>query len=194
MNKDFKKIYNEIISDEQNKEMTLKGYEPLYTANQNSKIVIIGQAPGIKAQTSQQPWKDKSGQVLREWLGVTDDEFYNQDLFALIPMDFYYPGKAKHGDLPPRKDFAAKWHPKLFNLMPNIKLYVLVGSYSQKYYLTGNKSNLTETVRSYKQFLPKYLPLIHPSPLNFRWHIKNPWFKSDVVPEINEYIRKFISE
>ena len=179
----FDEIHQAIIDDPMNTEMAKKGYRPLYTAGPKAKIVIIGQAPGKRAQESMKPWDDASGEMLRQWMGVSDAQFYDPDLVALLPMDFYFPGKGSHGDLPPRKGFAEKWHPRLLELMPEIKLTILIGAYSQKLYLAKDqKRNLTETVRSFEDYLPKYFPLVHPSPLNFRWQAKNPWFKTDVLP------------
>lgn len=179
----FDRMRAEIIADPMNADMQAKGYEPVYTAGPKAKIVIVGQAPGTKAQTTKKPWNDQSGKLLREWLQMSEEQFYNPDIVALIPMDFYYPGKGAHGDLPPRKGFAEKWHPKLLEHMPNVELIILIGAYSQKYYLGKNaKINLTETVRAYKEYLPRYFPLVHPSPLNFRWRAVNPWFGTEVVP------------
>lgn len=178
-------IYEAIVNDPMNADMSAKGYAPVYTAGVKAKIIIVGQAPGSKAQATMKPWNDASGVLLRKWLGVSDEQFYDPDLIALIPMDFYYPGKGRHGDLPPRKDFAEKWHPRLFKLMPEARLIILIGAYSQKYYLGRTaKLNLTETVRAYEEFLPTYFPLVHPSPLNFRWRTKNPWFEEGVVPQL----------
>lgn len=176
-----------------NIELKAKGYEPVYTAGPNAKIVIVGQAPGSKAQASRKPWNDVSGILLRKWLGVTDEQFYDPDIFALIPMDFFYPGKGVHGDLPPRKGFAEKWHPLLLAKMPNVQLIILIGAYSQKYYLGKNaKVNLTKTVWSYKEYLPTYFPLVHPSPLNFRWRAINPWFEQEVVPELEKHVHNIL--
>lgn len=186
-------IYSAIMSDPMNSEMRMKGYVPLYTAGTKAKIVIVGQAPGSRAQESMKPWNDASGVMLRKWLGVSDEEFYDPNIIALIPMDFYYPGKGAHGDLPPRKGFAEKWHPKLLEAMPNVQLIILIGAYAQKHYLgKAAKSNLTETVRTYKEYLPDYFPLVHPSPLNFRWRAKNSWFELEVVPELARHVRSVI--
>jgi uracil-DNA glycosylase len=190
---DFAEIFNAIIDDPMNVDMKNKGFVPVYSAGPKAKIVIVGQAPGSKAQASMVPWNDVSGVLLRKWLGVTDDEFYNPDKIALVPMDFYYPGKGAHGDLPPRKGFAEKWHPRLFELMPDVQLTLLVGAYSQKYYLgKRSKSNLTETVKAYHEYLPTYFPLVHPSPLNFRWRSRNPWFETEVVPELGMYVDEIL--
>jgi uracil-DNA glycosylase len=189
----FDEVYDAIIADPDNVWARELGYTPVYTASEKAKIMIVGQAPGRKAQESHKPWNDVSGVKLRLWLGVSDEQFYNPDLFALVPMDFYYPGKGVHGDLPPRKDFAARWHPKLLDLMPNVQLIILIGAYSQKYYLSDRaKSNLTQTVQSYEEYLPKYLPLVHPSPLNFRWLTKNPWFEIELLPVLREKVKEII--
>lgn len=194
MNDEFSKIYQQIIDDDMNTAMQQKGYRPLYTASERSKIVVIGQAPGKKAQEAMIPWQDASGDTLRSWLGVSKEQFYNPDIIALLPMDFYYPGKGKHGDLPPRKDFADRWHPMLLGNMLEIELVVLIGSYAQKHYLGKTaKQNLTETVRNFNEYLPQYFPLVHPSPLNFRWQAKNSWFKADVIPELQQRVQAIIS-
>ena len=186
----FDRIREEIIEDPMNADMRAKGYVPVYTAGSKAKIVIVGQAPGIKAQTTKKPWNDVSGKLLREWLDMGEEQFYDPNVVALIPMDFYYPGKGVHGDLPPRKDFAAKWHPQLLEHMPHVELIILIGAYSQKYYLGKNaKRTLTETVRAYEEYLPRYFPLVHPSPLNFRWQAKNPWFTAEVVPELTTLVK-----
>ena len=189
----FGAIFREICDDPMNADMQAKGCMPVYTASAKAKIVIVGQAPGRKAQESLQPWSDVSGKLLRSWLGVTDEQFYDPNVDALIPMDFYYPGKGAHGDLPPRKGFAEKWHPQLLAHMPDVELTILIGAYAQKHYL-GNRAerNLTETVRAYEAYLPDYFPLVHPSPLNFRWRKNNPWFEAEVVPELRRRIAQLL--
>jgi len=108
-------------------------------------------------------------------------------------MDFYYPGKGTHGDLPPRPAFASLWHPRILTLMPAVRLTVLIGSYAQKHYLgTSAKKNLTETVRAYRDYAPDRIPLVHPSPLNFRWQAKNPWFGTDVIPALQTLVANAI--
>ena len=178
-------IRAEIVADPSNAWAAELGWEPLYSVSEGARIVLVGQAPGRKAQESRKPWNDASGVKLRSWLGVTDEQFYDPDLFAILPMDFYYPGKGASGDLPPRKDFAERWHPRILAELPSRSLTVLVGSYAQKYYLGGRaKKSLTETVHAYQEYLPETVPLVHPSPLNFRWQAKNPWFEADVVPAL----------
>jgi uracil-DNA glycosylase family 4 len=164
---------------------------PIVQASSQSKIVIIGQAPGQKVQNSGIPWDDQSGKELRRWLGVTADQFYDDQLFALVPMGFCYPGKGKGADLPPRTECAPLWHQQLFGYMPEVKLVILIGQYAQKHYLTNLKeANLTETVRNFRDYLPDYLPLVHPSPRNKIWQKKNPWFELQVVPALQEIVYK----
>lgn len=189
----FGDIYQAICDDPFNAGMKVQGYTPVYTASARSRIVIVGQAPGRKAQDSLTPWNDASGILLRKWLGVTDEQFYDPDLIALIPMDFYYPGKGLHGDKPPRKGFAATWHPQLLRHMPDVQLTILIGAYAQKYYLATNvKANLTQTVLAYGQYLPAFFPLVHPSPLNFRWRAQNPWFEQSVVPVLKSKVAQIV--
>jgi len=139
------------------------------------------------------PWDDKSGERLREWLGVTKAQFYNEDLFAIIPMGFCYPGKGSSGDLPPRPECAPLWHESLWEQLTQIKLTLLIGQYAQGYYLkTLKKNTLTETVKNYKEYLPEYLPLPHPSPRNNIWLKKNPWFLNELILILQQRIRQLI--
>lgn len=184
-------LYDEIDQDSMNASFHTRGWPPVYTASPRSRIVLVGQAPGRIAQETRTPWNDASGRTLRQWLGVTDEQFYDPDLFALMPMDFYYPGKAAHGDLPPRSEFAKKWHPRLLAQMPDVRLTILVGAHAQQYYLNKQaKRNLTETVAHYVEYLPHYFPLVHPSPLNFRWRARNPWFEMNVIPILSEMVKE----
>ena len=169
------------------------GPRPIVAAHMESRIAIIGQAPGAKVHKTGLPWDDPSGKQLRKWLGVSDQVFYDTSKIALIPMGFCYPGKGKSGDLPPRAECAPLWHKPLLSKMPKVELVLLIGRYAQNYYL-GNKakSTLTETVCNYKSYLPKYLPLPHPSPRNRFWLTKNPWFIEEVVPELQQRVEKIL--
>lgn len=169
------------------------GPRPVVSGHIDSKIVIIGQAPGTKVHASGIPWDDPSGKQLRKWLGVSDEDFYDARKFAIVPMGFCYPGKGKSGDLPPRPECARQWHASLFDKMPNVKLVILIGMYAHKYYLKKTaKKTLTETVRNYKEYMPNYLVLPHPSPRNRFWLTKNPWFEESVVPELQQMTRSNI--
>lgn len=188
------RIRTEIEHDPPNAAFTAEGFRPLFTASPLSRIVIVGQAPGRKAQESGIPWNDASGERLREWLAVTEEQFYDPDLISLLPMDFYFPGKGKGGDLPPRTGFASKWHSRLLALMPDVRLTVLIGRYAQKRYLGGEaRRTLTETVREFRDYGPERIPLVHPSPLNFRWQAKNPWFEIEVIPELRKLVRSALA-
>ena len=186
-------ITKAIIADPQNKAFTEQGINPLFAAPKNARINIVGQAPGLKTQQAGLYWKDKSGDRLREWLGVDEETFYQSGYFAVLPMDFYFPGHGKSGDLPPRKGFAEKWHQPILELLPDIELTILIGQYAQKYYLhqKGNVK-LTETVQDYQDYLPEFFPLVHPSPRNQIWMVKNPWFVEQVVPELRALVQKII--
>jgi len=163
------------------------------SAHPNSKIIIIGQAPGTKVHASGIPWDDASGKQLRKWLNVSDEDFYDETKFAIIPMGFCYPGKGKTGDLPPRPECAPQWHPPLFKELKNVELVILIGMYAQKYYLGKTaKKTLTETVKHYNNYLPKFFPIPHPSPRNRFWLTKNPWFDIDVLPELKRRVGTFI--
>lgn len=160
------------------------GYEPVFTAHSEARIGIIGQAPGIRAQMSQLSWNDPSGDRLRQWMGIDRSLFYDPTRIALTAMDFYFPGSTKQGDLPPRADFASLWHPMIYSLMPRIQLRILVGRYSQSYYLGSSQGKtLADTVRNYTQYLQAgFFPLPHPSPRNMRWFKTHAWFEQEVLP------------
>lgn len=186
-------ITQEIMNDPQNQSFTEQGILPLFTAPKTARINIIGQAPGLKTQEAGLYWKDKSGDRLREWLGVDEKTFYQSGYFAVLPMDFYFPGHGKSGDLPPRKGFADKWHPQILQELPDIQLTLLIGQYAQKHYLHQKGTvKLTETVQHYQDYLPDFFPLVHPSPRNQIWMAKNPWFEENVVPDLQERVRKIL--
>jgi uracil-DNA glycosylase len=186
------RIRAEINADQDNAWAAAVNYQPIYVAHPAARIAIVGQAPGRKAQESGIPWNDASGVRLIDWLGVDEATFRDAARFALLPMDFYYPGKGPHGDLPPRKGFAARWHPQILEAMPDIQLTLLIGSYAQQHYL-GTRGSLTATVRQFADYLPATLPLVHPSPLNFRWLAKNPWYETEVLPRLRQCVRSALS-
>lgn len=167
--------------------------KPVLRPSRTAKIIIVGQAPGTKVHNTGIPWNDPSGDKLREWMGVDRDIFYDDAKIAIMPTGFCYPGKGKSGDLPPRPECAPTWHPQLLKLMPQIELMLLIGMYSQKYYLQDkNKKTLTETVKAWKDYAPYYLPMPHPSPRNKLWLKKNAWFEKDIVPVLKRRVKKLI--
>lgn len=169
------------------------GPRPVVAAHPDARIVIIGQAPGSKVHETGIPWDDPSGRQLRKWLNMSDSVFYDESKIALVPMGFCYPGRGKGGDLPPRPECAPLWHSALLKSMQNVHLVILIGTYSQRYYLGRTaKGTLTETVKSYREFFPKYFPLPHPSPRNRYWQSKNPWFEQMVIPILQERVRSIL--
>jgi uracil-DNA glycosylase len=162
------------------------------SAHPDSKIAIIGQAPGSIVHRTGIPWDDKSGDRLRSWLGVTTEEFYDARNFAIVPMGFCYPGKGKSGDLPPRPECAPQWHGELLEQLPNLRLTLLIGQYAQQYYLGDlRKRTLTETVRAWKEYQPKKLLVLpHPSPRNNIWLRKHPWFEEEVIPKLRAIVHQ----
>lgn len=169
------------------------GVRPVLKASANAKILIIGQAPGKKVHESGIPWDDASGNRLRTWLNVDKKTFYNEEIFAIVPMGFCYPGTENGGDLPPRPECAPTWHKKILAHMPNIDLVLLIGAYAQAEYL-GNKKEktLTSTVQKWQEYGPRFLPLPHPSPRNVRWFKKNPWFEEQVIPHLQQRVKPYL--
>lgn len=182
--KQISRIIAKLEQDPRNSTYTEQGIPPVFQINQKARILIIGQAPGSKVNESHIPFADKSGDTLMEWMGIARQTFYSEAI-SIMPMDFYYPGKGKTGDKPPRSFIAEEYHKALLQLMPDIHLTILIGKYAMSYYLGERmQRNLTETVLHYEDYLPEIFPIVHPSPLNFRWQAKNPWFLEQVVPEL----------
>ena len=170
---------------------------PILALSEKTRILIIGQAPGQKVHDKGIPWEDKSGDTLRDWLGVSKEQFLNTELIGTMPMGFCFPGSNEkgRGDAPPRPECKPKWHENILSHLSELRLTLIIGQYAMKsYFGKRQKRNLTETVRSYEEYLPEYFPLVHPSPLNFRWHSKNPWFENEVVPVLKAEIQTIISE
>ncbi|MCX4025830.1 uracil-DNA glycosylase family protein [Endozoicomonas sp. SM1973] len=166
------------------------GPNPVLRVSETARLLIIGQAPGTKVHNTSIPWNDPSGDRLRSWLTMDRDTFYDVEKIAIMPMGFCYPGKGKSGDLPPRPECAPTWHHQLLQLMPEIRLTLLIGQYAQQYYLQDNYKTLTERVKNWQQCLPSLFPLPHPSPRNTLWLRKNPWFEEKVVPSLREQVQK----
>lgn len=168
------------------------GPRPIVQLAQTSRIVIIGQAPGRKVHESGVPWDDKSGQTLRDWLGLDSTQFYDPDLVAIVPMGFCYPGSAKSGDKPPRPECAPLWHEQLLDHLPKNRLEIIIGMYAQRRYLEDRKPTLTETVAEWREYLPDRVVLPHPSPRNQHWLTKNPWFREETLPAVRARIAEIL--
>ncbi|MEH6394474.1 uracil-DNA glycosylase family protein [Pseudoalteromonas sp.] len=170
------------------------GARPVVQFNPSARILIAGQAPGLKVHKTGIPFDDASGQRLRQWLGLDKDDFYDATKIAILPMGFCYPGKGKSGDLPPRKECAPTWRAELLAALPNIKLTIVLGKYAQAYHLPHTKHlPLTELVKSWREYWPAILPLPHPSPRNNIWLAKNPWFERDVVPKLCDAVQSILN-
>lgn len=189
----IEQITQAIMVDPQNRAYTAHGIPPLFSAPQTARINIVGQAPGVRAQDTRLFWNDPSGDRLRAWMGVDRDTFYHSGMFAILPMDFYFPGKGKSGDLAPRKGFAQKWHPLILQDLPNIELTILIGQYAQHYYLHQKSSvKITDNVEHFEDFLPQYFPIVHPSPRNGIWLGNHPWFEEQVVPALQQHVHQIL--
>lgn len=189
----MKKLLSDIRACQLCQEHLPWGARPVVQGSPNSRILIIGQAPGRKVHASGIPWDDLSGQTLREWLGVGKADFYNPDIFGIMPMGFCYPGTGPSGDWPPRRECAPTWHTKMRLEMPQIELTLLIGQYAQAYYLDlSSKQTLTETVSNWEAYWPTFLPMPHPSPRNRMWRRKNNWFEQDVVPVLQARVKNVV--
>jgi uracil-DNA glycosylase len=167
---------------------------PTLRARASARLLVVGQAPGARVYKTGIPWDDPSGERLRAWMQVTKDVFYDEKKIALIPAAFCYPGTKGSGDLPPRSECAPLWHPRLRQELQSLEFTLLVGSYAQQYYLgTRMKPSLTETVQSFREYLPRFLPLPHPSWHNNQWIKLNPWFGDDVLPELQRRVHALLA-
>ena len=170
------------------------GPRPVVQLGGGARILIIGQAPGTRVHNTGIPWNDPSGDTLRRWLEVGREQFYDPELFAIMPMGFCYPGKGKSGDLPPRPECAPTWHQRILDALPHIELTLLIGQYAQRYYLGNRYPTLTETVRHWREFAPTQLPLPHPSPRNRRWLTQNPWFEREELPALQARVHQALGQ
>jgi uracil-DNA glycosylase len=172
------------------------GPRPIVRGNASARLLITSQAPGTRVHETGLTFNDRSGDVLRFWLGIDRDTFYDEDRIAIVPMGFCYPGRgAKGGDLPPRKECAPLWHKRLLPHYPRIGLTLLVGSYAINYYLKGRtQRTMVETVRNWREYLPEFFPLPHPSWRNVLWMRQNPWYEAEVLPELRRRVHALIGK
>ncbi len=169
------------------------GVRPVASFSPTARLLVIGQAPGSKVHETGIPWDDASGDRLREWTGLSKRQMYDPARVALVPMGFCYPGKASGGDKPPRPECAPQWHERILDMLPDDRLTLLVGTYAQAHYLPNTrKLSMTERVRRFREFLPRFLPLPHPAWRSAIWMKQHPWFEAEVLPELREAVRQHI--
>ncbi len=161
------------------------GPRPVLQAAETSRILIVGQAPGMRVHTTGIPWDDASGERLRGWMGVGKDIFYDESRIAIIPMGYCYPGRGSSGDLPPRRECAELWLTQLLAKLPQIEMTLLIGQHAQRHFVgSRRKSSLAETTKAWREYAPQYIALPHPSPRNAPWLQRNSGFEQELLPEL----------
>jgi len=166
---------------------------PVFRAGRSARLLIIGQAPGRRVHESGIPWNDPSGDVLRDWLALDRETFYDTSRVAIVPMGLCYPGTVDGADLPPRPECAPRWQARFRSALPDIRLTLLVGQYAQRFHLAQTrKGSLGETVKSFREYLPEFFVLPHPSWRNRAWVQRNPWFARNVIPELRRRVKAAI--
>jgi uracil-DNA glycosylase len=175
------------------KELPL-GPRPVLLVRPTTRLLIVSQAPGTRVHETGLPFNDRSGDRLRDWLGVDRETFYGHPNLGVMGVGLCYPGvDAKGGDKPPMKICAPTWHPRIRPLLRRVELTLLVGSYAQAFYLDAQrKASMTETIAAWRDYLPEFLPLPHPSWRNIGWLKRQPWFERDVVPMLQRRVRALL--
>jgi uracil-DNA glycosylase len=171
------------------------GPRPVLRARASARLLIVGQAPGTRVHETGIPFDDRSGERLREWMGVESERFYDEARVAIIPMGLCYPGRdTGGGDRPPRRECAPHWHARLLAELPAIELALLVGAYAQRHYLGPRAGSVTATVGAWRGFLPESVPLPHPSWRTRGWVARNPWFEAELVPCLQKRVAEVLEE
>ena len=166
---------------------------PIVWFNPCARVLIAGQAPGMRVHKSGVPFDDPSGDRLRAWLGVDRACFYDRDKFAVMPMGFCFPGyNAKGSDLPPPAICAKTWRAQALEMLEDVRVMVLIGGYAMKYHLPEFTS-VTAAVRNWQAHRPGVFALPHPSWRNTGWLKKNPWFETDVLPRLKAGVAEVIN-
>lgn len=171
--------------------------KPIIQLSSESKILIVGQAPGIRAHDNARAFSDPSGERLRSWLAVSDEQFYDPKLFAILPMGFCFPGTIitngkKSGDKPPLKRCAATWREALLSQLPQVELTIILGQYAIDYHLgksaEGKKLTVTQAISQWQDYWPEYMVLPHPSPRNNLFLKKHPECEANLLPALKARI------
>jgi uracil-DNA glycosylase len=169
------------------------GPRPVLRASDTARILIVGQAPGLRVHTTGIPWDDASGERLRSWMGVGKEIFYDESHIAIIPMGYCYPGRGNGGDLPPRRECARLWLDQLLAKLPFIELTLLIGQHAQRHFLgRRRKSALADTMKAWRDYSPAYIPLPHPSPRNTPWLQRHSGFENELLPELRERVKRIL--
>jgi len=172
------------------------GPRPVLQVGAGARIFVCAQAPGTRVHETGLPFNDPSGDRLRRWMGIDRDIFYDPSRINIIPMGFCYPGKdPRGGDNPPRPECSQTWHPRLFDLLPEPSLMLVIGQYAQRFHLGARREkSLTETVRNWRAYGPAIVPMPHPSPRNTNWFRRNPWFEEEVVPDLQKAVAEILQD
>jgi len=166
------------------------GPRPVFLVGARARLMIVGQAPGRRVHETGVPWNDPSGDQLRTWLRMSRAQFYDTGRIAILPTGLCYPGSGKRGDLPPRPECAPLWQARFRAALPGVRLTLLVGMHAQAFHLgRRRKATLAQTVRAWREYLPEFFPLPHPSPRNRQWMKNNPWFAEEIVPALRRRVR-----
>lgn len=170
------------------------GPRPVLQAGATARILIVGQAPGAKVHASGIPWNDRSGERLRDWMGLDAEIFYDKESVAILPMGYCYPGRARSGDMPPRRECAQLWLDPLLAKLPLIELTLLIGQYAQAHFLcAAGHVSVTATTKDWRAHAPRVIPLPHPSPRNVAWFKANLWFEDELLPMLRRTVRQIVS-
>jgi uracil-DNA glycosylase len=169
------------------------GVRPIIRGHASARLLIISQAPGTKVHETGLSFNDRSGDRLRQWLAIEREVFYDETRIAIVGMGFCYPGRdGKGGDLPPRPECAPLWHARVLAALPRVELTLLVGSYAINYYLAGRTRSMAATVAMWRDYLPRFLPLPHPSWRTMLFEKRNPWFEGELLPELRRRVKKLL--
>jgi uracil-DNA glycosylase len=163
---------------------------PVPWFDSGARLLVAGQAPGLRVHEAGRPFADPSGDRLRDWLGLAPEAFYDRARVAIVPMAFCFPGyDATGADLPPPPLCAATWRREVMAALPNIRLTILVGGHAQRWHL-ATRAGVTETVRAWRDHAPAVFPLPHPSWRNTAWLKRNRWFGEDLLPVLRARVRE----
>lgn len=183
----------EICKDRFRSTETAHSPRPVFWCSPRARLLVSGQAPGIRVHRSGKPFSDPSGERLRSWMGIADDEFYDRERVAILPMAFCFPGYSETGsDLPPPKICAGTWRARVLDSLGSIETTLLVGGYAQAWHLGARHATVTASVSNWREFAPEFIPLPHPSWRNNAWIARNPWFEMELLPFLRKRVRTIL--